>query len=1859
MKRFIPSIFFVIFSGIFLFSCKQNKEIVPSSEFAPYISAYTGGAISSQSSVRVEFTQDLPLVELGSEVKEKLFDFSPSVKGKTYWVNNRCIEFVPDSGQLKQGVLYNADFELGKVLDVKKELKTFSFSFRTLQQTFALETSSYFVTAANPGVASVKGKINFSDKTNLEAVRKILIVDMEGDDSFSLNIEPGDNPQSFLFSIENIKRGKEDRVLRIKGNGKPAGIDFSTEEEILIPALEPFKYLSASQINQPENGIEIIFSDPVSQTQDLQGLIEIPEITNYVYQVDGNRVKIFFEKNTLQTITLKIDKSVQNTAGKSLGSSSTLSIAIESLKPQIEFSNAGTILPDAKNLLLPFKAVNLWAVDLKIIRIYEKNVLMFMQSNTLSSSSELRRSGRLIYKKTIRLDNDPTKKLDQWNSFSFDLSKIINQEPGAIYRIELSFNQSYSTYSCDGQTMPKAQVEGLTSISSDELTDEEQAIWDQPYAYYWAGSDIDWDEYNWQDRDDPCKPSYYMLSENTRTGCNVFASNLGIIVKGNTSNKLWISVNNILDTNPVKGVDVTAYNYQLQPIGKAQTDNDGFAVIECKGKPFILMAEQGTEKGYLRLVDGEEKSLSRFDVGGKETQKGLKGYVFGERGVWRPGDTLHISFIMEDKAKSIPQDHPVALEIYNPKGQFYAKQVSTKGINGFYSFNVPTSSDDITGLWNAYVKVGGATFHKSLHIETVKPNRLKINLQFPGDKIEQSQENIPVSLSSNWLTGSPARELKATVEMSLSKVKTQFSGYDKYVFNNPSSAFYVENMQIFNGTLNGEGKVNFNFKVPSATNAPGMLQANLISRVFEPGGDISTYVQSMPFSPFTSYVGLKVNQKDNEEYIETDKSYTFDIVTLNSDGKPINRQNLDYKVYKLNWRWWWESNSESFDSYINNSSIEPVFSETLSTVGGKTSVKFQIDYPEWGRYLVYVKDKESGHATGQAIYVDWPSWRGRSAKEDPSGITMLSFSTDKKSYEVGEQVTVIIPAAAKGKALVALENGSSVISRSWVDVSDQGDTKYTFKVTEDMSPNFYIHISLLQPHEQTVNNLPIRMYGVVPVLVTNKNSKLYPEITMPASLQPEKEFTVSVKEKSGRPMTYTLAIVDEGLLDLTAFKTPSPWDEFYAREALSIKTWDMYDYVIGAYGSKFSSLFSIGGDESLKNGNTKANRFKPVVKFIGPFSLKKGATDTHKITLPMYVGSVRTMVIAAQEGAYGNAEKTVPVKSPLMILPTLPRVVSAGEEILLPVNVFAMENNVKDVTVKVETSGLTKIADGASKSLKFSKVGDQMAYFTLKVGTTTGVEQIKVAASGNGQTASETIEIQVRNPNPVIITSVNKLINPSKEESFAYELLDKSNENWVKMEISRIPSVDLNRRFDYLESYEHCCSEQLVSKAFPLLYVDQFKNLNEKESETVKKNVREAIRLLYARQMQNGEFMYWPGSSYSYPWISSYVGHFLCEASKKGFDVNQQVLSKWKSAQRRMAQSWTVEHPAKSRYSYYQFDLDQAYRLYTLALSGSPELGAMNRLKEMKNISSQGKWRLAAAYAILGNKKAANEMIFNVSNTVDNYDLNNSTFGSSYRDEAMILETMVLLGEIEKAFQQAQLVSKNLSSEYYFSTQTTAYSLLAMGKLAEKMNKGMLEAEWSVNGQSQKTVKSAKAIDQLDIPANVLSGNVKVKNIGKGDLFVSLTSKSKPVNDTLPEVANNLRLSVTYTDLNGSPIDISEIKQGTDFIASVRVSNISGNSDYNDIALTHIIPSGWEIFNERMMGDNTGSGTNQNYTYKDIRDDRVFTYFDLYRSQSKVFTVRLQAAYVGKYILPAVQCEAMYDTQAQARTQSRWVEVVK
>ena len=1852
----------LIMMTVGLYSCtRTQKDIIPSADYAPYVNAYTGGVISQNSTIRIELTHDQPMVDLNSELKNNPFSFSPSLKGKAYWVSNNTIEFVPEEGTLKPGTLYEGTFQLGDFIEVDKKLKEFNFSFRVQERNFTLQLESLPITATQPDEINIKGEIRFSDVVKKEEVEKMLTAS-DGKKSYPVEVTATDNLTRYQFSIRQIPREANDYPLTITANGNPAGIDRKQSEEVLIPAKDCFRFMSAERIEQPENGIEIVFSAPLSTTQDLKGLIEIPEVSSSIFQISENRVFIYFEANTQNKLTLNIHEGVKDSQGKALGTSHTISFSEVSLKPQVEMSTSAAILPDSKSLIIPFRAVNLYAVDLSVIRIFENNVLMFMQTNSLASTNELRRSGRLVYKKTLWLAKDASKDIHHWGDYSIDLAGLIHQEPGAIYRVILSFRQEYSAYPCGGnenQDMKFADSntsDGLTKVSGSVLSEEDEAIWNTPEAYYYYnGGTMDWSVYRWTERDNPCHPSYYMNSDRI-AACNVFASNLGMIVKRNSLNKLWIAVSNILDTKPIGKAQVTAYNFQLQPIGKGETNGDGFVEITPKGVPFIIVAESEKQKAYVRVVDGEEQSVSRFDVGGKDIQKGLKGFIYGERGVWRPGDTLYISFILEDREKRIPDKHPVALEIYNPRGQFYTKMISTQGMNGFYTFDVPTQATDPTGLWNAYIKVGGTTFHKGLRIETIKPNRLKINLALPKI-LQATDKDVYAPLTSTWLTGATASKLKAKIEMSLSKVNTQFKNYGQYIFNNPATNFTTIKTDIFDGTLDAEGKTSVTLKVPTATEAPGMLNATFTTRVFEPGGDASIYTQTIPFSPFTSYVGINLNQPKGK-YIETDKDHVFDIVTVNTQGQLVNRTNLEYKIYRIGWSWWWENSGESFGTYINNSSITPVASGNLQTRGGKASFKFRIDYPSWGRYLVYVKDKESGHATGGTVYIDWPEWRGRSSKTDPSGIKMLAFSLNKDSYEIGETATAIIPAAAGGRALVSIENGSTVLRQEWIEVSNGGDTKYTFKITPEMTPNVYLHISLLQPHAQTVNDLPIRMYGVVPVFVTNSQTVLQPQIQMPEVLRPETNFNVTVSEKSGKPMTYTLAIVDDGLLDLTNFKTPDPWNDFYSREALGIQTWDMYDNVLGASAGSYSSLFSTGGDATLKPADAKANRFKPVVKFIGPFYLGKGKSQTHTLKLPMYVGSVRAMVVAGQDGAYGNAEKTAFVRTPLMMLSTLPRVLSIQEEITVPVNIFAMENQVKNVTVSLQASGGgVQIVGTNQQSLKFTQPGDQLVFFTLKTGSKTGKATIHLTANGSGQQTKETIEIDVRNPNPVVTLRNSQWIEAGQSKELSYNLSSSSANNQIKLEVSRIPSVDISRRFDFLYNYQHHCTEQLTSKALPLLFVAQFKTIDKTEAEKIKTNVQEAIRQIYGRQLPNGGFVYWPGNAAADEWISSYAGMFLTLAQEKGYAVHANVLNKWKRFQRAAAQNWRMPQEA-SGWQQWQSELQQAFRLYTLALAGVPEYGAMNRMKEQTGLSIQAKWRLAAAYALTGKMKPAEELVYNVETTVNPYSSMNQIYGSSDRDEAMILETLILMNRERDALQQAKVVSKNLSQEDWFSTQSTAFALMAMGRLAEKLS-GTLDFVWSWNDKQQPAVKSAKAVFEKEIATTPKSGTVSVKNQGKGALSVDLITRTQLLNDTLPAISDNLRMDIRYANLNGTPLSVNDIIQGTDFMAITSISNISGTSDYTNLALTHIIPSGWEIYNERMVAPETenaaadGSGQSvSKYSYQDIRDDRVLTYFNLRRGETKVFTVRLQATYAGNFILPAVQCEAMYDVNVQARSKA-------
>lgn len=1832
-------------------SCsKKISEIDP--EFARYINAFTYGNISPDAFIQVELAQDMPAVELNAEVKEPLFSFSPSIKGKTFWVNPNTVRFVPDAGELKPGKHYKANFHLNKVLQVEKKFKTFSFDIRVNEQRYSVNTLPYSpMNSSDLKWNSVQMDILLANASSQDFVMGMLKLKYANREA-KIHVKQI-NPTEFRVSIDSLLRTDKTQEFFMEVDGSPIGAKGSTDYKIELPPLSTshFAVFDVREVQQKDPHIRITFTDPISQTQDITGLISIPEINNFTFQIDKNVIKIYPEKMPENTLNIQINQGIQSLAGLKLDKSYTYNLSIAATKPEISFEKNGNILPNSEQLVLPFKAVNLWAVDVKVIKIYQNNILYFLQANSLSSNSqnEIRRFGRLVKKTRIRLDEDKSLDLSRWNNFSIDLAPMIKKDPGAFYIVQLTMQQDYSLYRCGGAAPVIPENVSMNRFSDNEISPEDESSWDEPYADYYE--EYDWDNYNWEDRDDPCTQSYY-LNRNRKVETMVMASNIGLIAKGGNDGKLTVAATDILSTEPISGATVKVYNYQLQEIGNTKTDGSGFAEIEYgKSKPFVVTVAKGKDIGYLEVKDEASLSLSNFDVSGKEIQKGLKGYIYGERGIWRPGDTVHLTFILEDKTQKLPKGHPVSLEVFTPTRQFYNRQVKTNGTNGFYTFDIPISPSAQTGTWQAYVKVGGTHFYKGLRVETIKPNRLKVRLE--TDTIVDASKGIfSGTLTSQWLHGAPASNLKADVELSLSRTENPFKGYTNYSFNNPLVSFETNKHTVFDGVLNQSGVAGINSKIPVAEMAPGMLRGSILSRVYETGGDMSFYTQTVYYSPYSAYVGIKTPASKKNEFLETDKNLVFDVVTLNANGKKLSR-NVDFKIYKLDWSWWWSSTEEDLGSYINNTAVRPLANGSITTANGSGKVNFRVDYPDWGRYLILAKDTESGHTTGSIFYVDWPASRGRSNKTDPNGLTMLSFSTDKSTYSVGEKATVTIPKSSDGRVLISIENGSSIIQREWVKTTANSDTQYSFKVTEEMNPNFYVFATLLQPHAQKSNDLPIRMYGVVNVEVENKESILNPVISMPNELRPEKEFTVSVSEKSKKTMTYTLAIVDDGLLDLTAFKTPNAWNEFYAREALGVRTWDLFDRVLGANTGMFGPLLSIGGDEALKASSDKVNRFKPVVKFLGPFTLKSGETKSHKIKLPAYVGSVRTMIVAGGNGAYGSAEKTVQVRNSVMTLSTLPRVMGPNEEVYLPVNVFVMDNKVKNATVSIQTKGLLKSLNGTSQAVSFDKPGDKIVYFKLKAEKKIGEEQIIIKTSGNGETFTETIDIGIRNPNPPVIFTQSALIEANGNATLALTSENIGVNDWAKLELSRLPSMNFNKNLQFLLNYPHACTEQITSQGFPLLFINDFVQQTDDEKKFNAEKLAEIIRVVASRQLPDGGFAYWSSDTYTSEWVSSYAGHFLTEAKNKGYEVPENVLSKWLQFQQNMARNWSATNPHRHYYSLSMVELQQAYRLYILALNQKAEMGAMNRLREIKDLSTQARWQLASAYALAGKKDVANELIFNTSTAVENYTFNNDTYGSPARDQAMMMETYLLLGQTEKAFSLASSVAEALSGEYV-STQTAAFGLVAMQKLAEKMGKGNIDVNWTANGKKMDAINTPQAFHQLNLKP-IEKQSVTISNKGKAKVYARLTVRTQPLEILGGPTSASFKLSVRYTDKIGNPVDVKSLKQGQEFTAHVTVQN-GDEQAFTDLALVQIFPSGWEIFNERVMNANGNSG-NTNYNYRDIRDDRVLTYFNLGAGQTKSFNVRLQAAYRGSYYLPPTLCQVMYAPNEQARNSGMWVNV--
>lgn len=1826
-------------------SCNKSDEARPMPESAKaYIYAYTQGVISRTAPIEVQFAA---LVadpdQIGTKVPSKLVQLKPQAKGDWEWVDQQTLRFTPEPS-LDFGTSYTVQVALKDLFDnVPAEAGLFEFNVKTRDPYLSVSVDGLSTPNLNERQQQVlQGQLYTSDYLDNETASSLLNIEQRGR-ALDLTWTHDADGMVHYFTAKGVERSTNPSAVLLNWNGSAIGSDQRDKTEVEVPAIGDFKVAKVVPQSGSEPIVDIYFSDPLDEGQDFNGLVSISNSEDaFRYQAEGHRLRVFLNTAISGEQQVSVFTGIRNHFREKMPRSSVWSVTFSAAEPQVKLVGHGNILPSSANLVVPFEAIGLHTIEVEVFQIYHNNILQFLQGNRLDGQYDLDKVGKVVFRQEVPLRNiNPRASQQDWNQYALDLESFFQRDAKSFYQVRIGFRPAHSLFSC-GEKM------NFTFVDNWYGGAEEESLLNN-----WYGIEGYYEEYRWDQRDDPCYPAYY--NSDRFVARTIMSSNLGVLAKGSGNNNYEAVVTNLQTTQPVASARLEFYNYQQQLLSTATTDEQGIARAELPEKAFFLVASTANDQTFLRLEDNEALSLTRFDVAGTEVQNGLKGFLYGERGVWRPGDSVYLNFVLEDAQGSLPPNYPVRFELRDPRGQLVTSRSSILPSGQTYPLHFQTAADAPTGIWQVKTLVGDASFKKNIRIETVKPNRIKVAFATGDGPLRLSGGTKRVGMKANWLHGAPAANLKANVEASIRIDKSGFESFAGYTFfDRTKPSELVRSNVLYNEELNGQGEGAFDLKMPPASQAAGPLEVRLKTRVYERSGNFSTEFRNLEVHPYNFYAGVQVpKNRYGSPQLTVGQDAAIELGAANYAGQPAPNRKLQVSLFRVDWRWWWDDEDGSGGRYVRDRTQEDI-GTTTKTTDGLGRAAWTVKLERWGRYLVKVCDLESSHCSSTYVYAGSP-WYGEGTFSEEA--SMLTFQSDRSKYELGEEVSLTFPAGGTGRALLSLETGDGVLEEVWIDTKP-GDNTYTFKTTEAMAPTVYAFLTVLQPYGQEDNDLPIRAYGVIPIQVENPATRLNPEIKMAGELKPEESFTVEVSEANGKALTYTLAVVDEGLLSLTNFETPNPHDAFFAREALGVKTWDMFNYVLGKENIAPDQVLSIGGDaEGARPREAKrANRFEPVVKHLGPFQLDRRQKATHKIQMPNYVGAVRVMVVAAANQAYGSTEKSVPVRKPLMVLGTLPRTLGVGDALEVPVNIFAMKAGLGQVQVRLsEEGGLVNIGEN-TKTLQFSAAGDGIVYFPITVGEKTGVARFTITAQGGGEKASQEIEILVQNPNPIQSLAENFVLEAGQERSLNYSPLGVAGSRTGTLEMTNFPSLNLDRRLRYLLTYPYGCIEQTTSSAFPQLHLARFTPLDDQQKQNARENVEVAIQRLQRFQRSDGGFSYWPDGGQISSWSTSYVGHFLLSAKAAGYVVPEAMLRSWKQFQRSAARVWDgrfADYGWQSRQSY---ELDQAYRLYTLALADKAELGAMNRLRERNNLSKAARWQLAAAYVLAGQEKVARELSSSMTTEVTAYQELDYTFGSGLRDRAMMLDALLLIGNQKKADELAREMVEEMRARDWLSTHELGYALQAFGNyLGDNED---LKKTYTFSYQQGQSAKVDVGADHpyMQINLNDRPMAVSVANTSQQKLYGSLIRSGQPLPEQEQAISKQLQLRISYKDGSGNPIDVTAIPQGTDFVAEVQVSH-PGNLSYayRQMALEQIFPAGWEITNTRF--ESMATAEEDNYDYRDFRDDRVHTFFHLSRNQSKTFRVYLTATYSGRFYLPATSCGTMYSDAVRASSAGSWVEV--
>jgi hypothetical protein len=1338
-------------------------------------------------------------------------------------------------------------------------------------------------------------------------------------------------------------------------------------------------------------------------------------------------------------------------------------------------------------------------------------------------------------------------------------------------------------------------------------------------------------------------------------------TDLGVAAKrGHDDLLVWVSSYKNLAAVPGARVKVLSTTNQVLYQGVTDAKGlwrvKGLADLPEDKVPFMITVEKDKDYSFL-LFDRFKTDMTGLDVSGVEVaESGYQAFLWGERDIYRPGETIRGMLAVRDPQLKNPPSLPVKLRWTDPQGRELAVETVKTDAQGLAAFSRSMPGHYPTGPYLLEAMVGDDTIGQyHFQLEDFKPDRISASVTAGLERASPGQE-LTFTVEGRYLFGAPASGLDSEAQVTLTPAPFTPKGFDEYVFGDPERDFEPQTILQGEAVLNDDGQAVYKASIPASLKPPAALTAVISTRVSEAGGRGVAARLKVPVDAYPSYPGLK---KLGDSGLAPSEPHSFDYVVVDGQGQEAQAKSLTAELYEDRWQTVLrrQEDGQGF-KYETKRDSRLVERRELASPGSKGQVNFTP--PKFGSYRLVLTDPDSG-ASAQLSF--WAEGQGYNpwAMENPA---RLEFAAAKADYLPGETAKLQVRSPYPGKLLVTVE--STGVQDVFV-VDMPGNTgEVSVPIKAGYSPNVYVTGVLARKGTDVLPGQAGRAFGTISLNVAREAGRQDVTILAPEAVRPKTAMTISAKADPGAVVT--LAAVDEGILQLIAQKTPDPWASFYAKRSLEVDSFDTWSLLLPEVKA-LAKKSPAGGDEDMSRflRTESPQGEKSVAFWSGPLKADDKGRVQWTIDLPQFQGALRIMAVAVNGNRFGSAQHVTRVKSPLTLLPTFPRFAQLNETMRLPVTLRNDTGADGSFRLSLDATGPMS-AEEPVRTLDIPAGKDRTVYFTVKTDDAEGVAGLTLKAEGNNESTEAGTELLVRSPLPAvsrIVSGVNEgppatpAAGPAGTQPHAQpaaqtiELTPPGDSGFLPgtvrrdLRLGRYPLVRLSGKLEDLLGYPYGCIEQTVSKSFPILY---FANLaRELEPEALAKSTPEAmvqqgVSRTLSMQLPSGGFGMWPGSGAEHPWGSVYAAHFLLEASKGGYQVPAQALNQALSYLAVMAKE---EHQGSALKT-------QAYGLYVLARAGKADRGAMDQLRDKvgRKLPADARALLAAAYVAAGNAKGGEGLLTDLG-TPEPAPRADDIFDSKLRALALELAALVDIDPAgPETAKTVREVSRLMETAPACSTQESGMAFMAMGKLfARQQAEPSCAGQVLAGGALLARFDTSKVLTLKGLTAEGALTLALDPGCKPGSVFYSLDTRGIPEANTYKAESNGLEVTREFLDKDGKPLDVSMVKQGT--VVVVRTSVRTTIGPVNNVVVSQLLPSGLEVENPRLATADRLPWMDDvaDTVYADYRADRVNVFLDLPDAAWRTMFTMCRAVIPGHYTLPPVQAESMYYPEIKAGTE--------